>query len=74
MPCIRVNPVVVVENLTIDGIIKRKVGGRVVPSMWELSFSPVEPNDLGHRTRVPAGMSPKEPTYGIHQRCWEPTK
>ena len=38
VPYIYVNPVVVVENLTADGIIKRKAGGRVVPSKWELSF------------------------------------
>ena len=38
MPCIRVNPVVVVENLIADGIIKRKAGGRVVLSKQELSF------------------------------------
>ena len=31
--------------------------------MRELSFSLVEPNDLGHRTRVPSGMSPKELAY-----------
>ena len=74
MPCIRDNPVVVVENLTTDGITKRKEGGRVVPSMQELSFSLVEPNDLGHRIRVPSGMSPKEPAYGVHKRCWGPTK
>ena len=35
----------------------------MVSSMRELSFFPVEPNDLGHRTRVPSGMSPNEPTY-----------
>ena len=63
--CIRVNPVVVVENLTTNGIIKRKAGGRVIPSMRELSFPPVEPNDLGHRIRLPAGMSPKELAYGV---------
>ena len=38
MPCIRVNPVEVVENLIANGIIKRKAGGRVVPNKWELSF------------------------------------
>ena len=65
--------VVVLEKLTTDGITKRKAGGRVVMSMLEISFSLVEPNDLGHRTRVLAGMSPKEPAYGIHQRCWGPT-
>ena len=74
MPCICDNLVVVVENLTIDGIIKRKVGGKVVLSMRELSFSLGEPNDLGHRIRVPSGMSPKEPTYGDHKRHWGPTK
>ena len=66
VPCICVNTVVVVKNLTTNGIIKRKVGGRVVSSMRELSFSLIEPINPGHRTRVPAGMSPKEPTYGVH--------
>ena len=60
---IRDNFVVVVENLTIDGFTKRKASGTVISSMRELSFSPVEPNDLKHRTRVPSWMSPKEPTY-----------
>ena len=32
------HPIVVVENLTTNGIIKRKVGDRVVPSKQELSF------------------------------------
>ena len=74
VPCIHVNPMVVVENLTTDGIIKRKARGKVVLSKQDLSFSLVEPNHLGHRTRVSVGMSPKEPAYGIHQRCWGPTK
>ena len=38
VPCIRVKLVVVVENLTADGILKRKAGGRVILSKWELSF------------------------------------
>ena len=74
MPCIRDNPMVALENLTKDGINKRKVCGRAVLSMWEIFFSSVEPNDLGHRIRVPSRMSPKEPAYGDHKRRWGPTK
>ena len=37
-PASVINPVVVVENLIADGIIKGKAGGRVVPNNRELSL------------------------------------
>ena len=74
VPYIRVNPVVGLENLITKDFYLKEIGWQDGLEYAGAFFSPVEPNDLGHRTSVPSGMSPKESAYGNHKRQWGPSK
>ena len=63
------NPVVDIENLTMDILSKKESGWQGGPEHAGAFFS-VETSSLGHRIRIPSGRRPKGLAYATSERHW----